>query len=207
MRIGRTAILRDVSISDQVDGRTVRAERNRRAIVDAMLELLEEGDIAPTAARIATRAGTSPRTLYQHFDDMESLFAAASRRQLERVLELHGPIDVDAPLERRIELFVVQRSRILEAITPIRRSALLQEHSSFELRRSRDRFIALAQAEVGNVFALELGLVSGSERRTLLAALDVAMSWNAWDWLRTTGLSVEASRQVMRRTVLALVAR
>ena len=43
----------------QRDGRTVRAERTRQALVDALLSLLDEGQLQPTAERIAVRAGVS----------------------------------------------------------------------------------------------------------------------------------------------------
>src|SRR4051812_40199139 len=44
------------------DGRNVRAERTRKAVVEALLELLDEGDVRPTAERIAVRAGVSERS-------------------------------------------------------------------------------------------------------------------------------------------------
>src|SRR5918999_1351509 len=40
----------------QRDGRTVRAERTRQALVDALLALLDAGELSPTAAAIAQRA-------------------------------------------------------------------------------------------------------------------------------------------------------
>ena len=35
------------------DGRTVRAERTRQALVNALFALLEDGELRPTAERIA----------------------------------------------------------------------------------------------------------------------------------------------------------
>ena len=58
------------------DGRTARAERTREKVVDAVLELLDGGDVRPTAERIAKRAGVSERTVFQHFADREALFGA-----------------------------------------------------------------------------------------------------------------------------------
>ena len=58
----------------QRDGRTVRAERTRQALVDALLGLLDAGVLSPTAAAIAQRAGVSERSLFQHFPDREALF-------------------------------------------------------------------------------------------------------------------------------------
>ena len=54
---------------DQRDGRTVRAERTRQALVDSLLNLLDEGQLTPTAAEIAARAGVSERSVFQHFPD------------------------------------------------------------------------------------------------------------------------------------------
>ena len=42
-----------------LDGRLARSARTRHAVVDALLDLLGEGDLRPTAARIAERAGVS----------------------------------------------------------------------------------------------------------------------------------------------------
>ena len=68
------------------DGRSVRAERTRTAIVDALLSLLDEGDVKPTAERVASRAKVSERSVFQHFSDREALFEAAAQRQFERVI-------------------------------------------------------------------------------------------------------------------------
>ena len=56
------------------DGRTVRAERTREAVVTALLALLEEGELSPTAERVAERAHVSERSIFQHFGDREALF-------------------------------------------------------------------------------------------------------------------------------------
>ncbi|MEO2168125.1 MAG: hypothetical protein ABGY42_08390, partial [bacterium] len=41
----------------RVDGRTARSLRSRQAVVEALLDLLEGGNLRPTAAQIAERAG------------------------------------------------------------------------------------------------------------------------------------------------------
>jgi hypothetical protein len=40
-----------------LDGRSARALRTREAIVDACIGLVEEGELRPTAPRVAERAG------------------------------------------------------------------------------------------------------------------------------------------------------
>src|SRR3954463_12989975 len=115
---------------EQRDGRTVRAERTRQALVDSLLVLLDEGHLTPTAAEIAARAGVSERSVFQHFPDREALFEAVARQQYERVMPTLHPIDTSLPLDERIEQFTEQRARLYEMVGGVRRAALLIEHES-----------------------------------------------------------------------------
>lgn len=188
-----------------IDGRTARAQRTRQAIVDALLALIDDGDLAPTAPRIAERAGVSLRSIYQHFEDLEALFGAASARQIQRVLAMATRIPPHGEVEERVEAFSAQRARILEAMTPVRRSALLQEPFSAQLRDSRRRMEALGRAEIGHLFADELDRLPLAVRKEAHAGLEVASGWAAWDHMRATGLSTDEAQRVMRRTMLALL--
>jgi AcrR family transcriptional regulator len=189
------------------DGRTVRAERTRQALVDALLALLYEGHLQPTAERIAERAGVSERSLFQHFADREALYQAVALQQYERVAPTLEPVDVSLPLDERIEAFVEQRARLLEEVTPVRRAALLLEPESevvagwlASTRRQKAR-------EVERVFRGELGEVAQPERGVLLAALVAASAWTSWESLRAhQRLSVDRSRAAMRATLAALLA-
>ena len=112
------------------DGRTVRAERTRQALVDALLSLLYEGELHPTAERISARAGVSERSLFQHFADREVLYQAVALQQYERIAPTLVPVDLSLPLPERIDAFVEERARLLEEVTPVRRAALLLEPDS-----------------------------------------------------------------------------
>jgi TetR/AcrR family transcriptional regulator of autoinduction and epiphytic fitness len=188
-----------------VDGRTARARRTQRAIVDALLELIEEGDLSPTAPRIAERAAVSLRSIYQHFEDLEALFGAAATRQLERILGMASPIPPTGALDERLSAFVRQRGRVLEAMTPVRRAALLQEPFSQQLKESRRSMQNLGRAEIGRVFAAELDRLPPTVRKEVQAGLETASTWSSWDHLRSTGLSCESSRRIMRRMMHALL--
>jgi len=109
------------------DGRTARARRTRDAVVEACLSLIDEGHLRPTAKQVSERAGVSLRSVFQHFEDLESLFATAADRQVERLLALVAKIPSGAPFEERLAAIVEARTRLLERITPVRRSALLHE--------------------------------------------------------------------------------
>ena len=58
------------TISTVPDGRRLRSERSRQAIIDAMMELIGEGNLVPTAQQASERAGVGIRTVFRHFSDM-----------------------------------------------------------------------------------------------------------------------------------------
>jgi len=180
------------------DGRVLRGERNRTAIVDALLALLAEGESRPSARLVAERAGVSLRSVFQHFDDMESLYAACVERQLGRVAQLVTPIEPQLPLDTRVAAIVDQRVRLFEQVAPIRRAALLAAPASPVLRAGLRRSSDELRDQVAKVFAPELT----TRGREVLDALDVACSFDAWDHLsRTRGLRAAAVRRAMTRLV------
>ena len=58
---------------DGVDGRMLRGERSRQQIVDALFKLIRAGEMNPGAAQVADAANVSLRTVFRHFEEMDSL--------------------------------------------------------------------------------------------------------------------------------------
>jgi TetR/AcrR family transcriptional regulator, regulator of autoinduction and epiphytic fitness len=196
-----------MTATEKTDGRTARARRTREAIVDATLALLDAGELRPSADDIAARAGVSPRSIFQHFGDRETLLRAVSARQAERISRLVEHLPDTGPLDERLDAFVDQRARVLEFITPVRRSALLNEPFSEASHTGLQALRALKRAEAARVFGPELRKRPKSERELLERALGAATDWSTWEALRAhQGLSVGAARATMRRTVAALLA-
>jgi TetR/AcrR family transcriptional regulator of autoinduction and epiphytic fitness len=188
----------------RVDGRNERARRTREAVVDALLALHDEGDLTPTAQRVAARAGVALRTVYGHFNDMETLYAEAGERELRRLYAVAEVVPTDLPLPQRIEWFCRSRARVLEYLMPVMRATRLREPFSPQLARNRARYIASADAEIERVFAREL---RSCDAPAMLDALYLATGGPAWDALRTDRhLDPSAAELVMRRTVTALLA-
>ena len=188
------------------DGRAERAERTRQAVADAMLALLEEGDLRPTAQRIAERAGVSLRTVFHHYQDMESLLALVADTQIERVVKLARPVPRDGSLDRRIESLAAERASLYETIAPVRRSALLSEPFSPEIASRLQWTRERNRAEISKVFAAELRALPPASRRDLLEALTAAASWSAWEALRAhQALTPAQAKRVMTRTMRALL--
>ena len=190
--------------AEVVDGRLARSARTRRAIVDALRSLHHDGDLLPTAPRVAERAGVSVRTVWQHFDDLEALFVEAGRRDLEIAMTFVTPIDPDAAMGARVEALAEQRSRMYEEMAPVWRAARLKAPFSPQIRLNRDRMVRLGRQQLERVFATELA--AAASPAVLLAALEVVTGWAAWESLRTElELDVPAARAAVELTVRSLM--
>ena len=184
------------------DGRSLRAERTRDAVVEALLELFDEGDVRPTAERVAARAGVSERSVFQHFRDREALFQAAAQRQYDRVMPTVRVIDPKLPLDRRIDEFVEQRARLLETVSGVRRGAILLEHESETVAERLQWVRRLEAKEVERVFAAELSGREEAVRHALIAAC----AWTTWQSLRFhQGVSAERARDAMRAVIVGIL--
>jgi AcrR family transcriptional regulator len=190
-----------------VDGRTARALRTREAIVDACISLVDEGVLKPTAPRIAERAGVSVRSVFQHFDDLESLFAMVAERAVSQLVGLFEPIDPGLPVADRVARFATERRTVLEAMTPIRRAAAVHAPFSPEIQSRLEAGHDFLRTELARVFAAELDAAPADEREPLLDVLDTVSSWSTWENLRTVNrrspAACEALLVRMLRTALA----
>lgn len=170
----------------EVDGRRLRRERNREAVIDALVELFEEGAYQPSSDEIAVRAGISPRSLFRYFDDVGDLNRAAIERQLARaqpMLELD--IDADAPTDAKIDRLVAERVRMWEAIEPAARAARLNAHRRPVVAAQLLEARAFLRRQLRALFAPEL-----RDRAELLGAVEVLTSFESYELLRVDqGLS------------------
>lgn len=186
------------------DGRAARALRTRNAVVDALLDLIDEGHIRPSAAEVAHRAGVSLRSVYQHFDDLETLFRVAAERHQERYAHLEPLPALPLEVRPRIHAFVAHRARWMEAISPMARAAALQAPFSEGVA---GRLAARRRGYRGTLaatFAVELD--RAADPNQLLHALEMATTWTSWESLRASqGLAPDAAAAVMELTLRRLL--
>lgn len=192
-------------LDEPIDGRTARAVRTRDALVDACVALIDEGDLRPTGPRIAERAGVSVRSVFQHFDDLESLFSAVGARVRQRLAAIVAPIDPAAPRQERLAAFVDQRAQLLEAVTPVLRASLVHAATSAVITRQYEHGHELFRRQVDEAFAVELA--SAADPVRMHDALMVAASWPSWNMLRAAeGRSVSDARASMEWALQAAFA-
>jgi TetR/AcrR family transcriptional regulator, regulator of autoinduction and epiphytic fitness len=185
------------------DGRRARRHRSRDLAVDALLDLLADGVVRPTAQQVAERSGVSLRSIFRIFDDVETLHAAAATRQLSRVRHLFVDVAAVGTVVARVEAIVAINARLYESVAPIRRAALRTAPESAPLRQHLHRVRGWLRSEIDRVFAAEL---AGPDAVGVAAALEVLMSFEAWDQLRTAqGLSVDGAVGVVRAASLRVL--
>lgn len=163
-----------------VDGRVLRSERSRGAIVAAMMELVGEGTLAPTAEQIAERAGVALRTVFRHFRDLEGIFEAMDAALESSVMLELGRESPDGDLPQRIRALVQRRGRLFERIAPYKRSEALKRWQSDFLRGRHDSLVRRLRAEMRR-WLPEFGECGEDVR----AAVELALSFEAWDRLRS----------------------
>jgi TetR/AcrR family transcriptional regulator, regulator of autoinduction and epiphytic fitness len=185
-----------------VDGRRARRSRSRDRAVDALLDLLGEGVLRPTAQQVAERSGVSLRSIFRIFDDVESLNTAASARQLSRIRHLFIDVIPTGTLADRIAQVVAINGQLYESIAPIRRAALRYAPESPALQEQLARARGWVRGEVERVFATELATAP----RDTASAVELALSFEAWDQLRAAqGVSPTRAAATVRRVVTALL--
>ena len=189
--------------SEEVDGRRLRREQNREAVLDALVELFTEGFYQPSANDIAERAGISPRSLFRYFDDIDDLNRATIERHLAAARpQLDIGIGPDAPTRTKVERVVEARMRLFEMIAPAARAArgyaLRHPVVAAHLRENR----SYLRDQVHRLFATELE----GDRAALLPALDALCSFETSELLRfDQGLSRPKTTSALVRALTALL--
>ncbi|MGH0030416.1 MAG: TetR/AcrR family transcriptional regulator [Myxococcota bacterium] len=186
-----------------MDGRVRRGAQNRGRILDALYALVGEGELQPTAEQVARRAGVGERTVFRHFEDMETLHAELSsrlRREIQPILE-EPP--TTGSRQDRVRGFVARRARLFESILPYHRSASVQRHHSSFLQRAHAENVRALREDMTRALAPELAGDDG----TRLDALELVASIEAWDRLRSEQrLGRDRAARVMETALLALLA-
>ncbi len=167
------------------DGRVARRDRNRLAVLDAMLELFTEDNLNPGPEDVAHRCGLSPRSVYRYFEDREALLHAAIERHLEVLAPLYLIHSIgEGALDGRIETFVTARLRLYEAVAATARATRLAASSNEIMREQEALTRSALREQVERQFAPELHALAASSRRSKFAAIDALCQFETLDHYR-----------------------
>ena len=183
------------------DGRRLRSERSKQAIIDASLQLMEEGVLVPTAQLISERAGVGIRSFFRHFEDMETLFATIDEQTREETEGLFVGGDRDGSTEERILHAVERRADGYERRKQMILSTAAQSWRHAILRKNYARYQRGLRKDLDD-WLPELKTVSPNRREMI----DAAASFEMWHRLRVhQGLSKKTSLEIVVEAISSLI--
>ena len=181
----------------QRDGRRSRTIETRKRIVRAVTELVQEGKVSPTAEEVSERADVGLRTVFRHFDDMDSLYQEIDQELgISVALMLQMIMKADTWQERLMENIEV-RCQLYDSITPFLISGQVHRHNSALVDSRFQRKVELERAVLEHILPKSL-----KEDIPRFEALLMLLSPEAWIRLRRDqGLSTEAAIAVIHVSI------
>lgn len=182
------------------DGRRVRGEDNRRKIVNALLKLVEGGSVSPNAEEVAAEAGVGLRTVFRHFADMESLYAAISERMTSEIRPIIERPFTSDDWHGRLRDLIDRRAQVFERLLPFKIAGDAHRHGSAFLTAEHKALVKMQREALRRALPPKI-----AEDRARFDALDLALSFDSWRRLRSDqGLSARDARAAVRFAAEAL---
>lgn len=188
--------------ASRTDGRLNRSTRTRAAIVEAFIELIRAGNMSPTSEEVAERAQVGLRTVFRHFEDMESLYREVNRIILSSIEQEFEFAPLQGDLETRLRGLMERRGALFTRIQPFVMSTLARRWRSPFLQRTYKTF-----AELQHTYLLDSLPEVKDLDLPLQRAVEQLASFDTWNRMRDTqGLSQKAAEDVQVEAILALLA-
>jgi AcrR family transcriptional regulator len=185
-----------------IDGRHHRSIKTRQVIVTAFIDLIGRGHPSPTAEQIATHAQVGLRTVFRHFDDMETLYREITQRLDELMMPLVNKHLKATQWSDRLVESIERRCDIFDRLAPYHIAAQLHMHDSEYILQQVNRRVKIEKDILA--WLLPAGYV---EDRVFFEALSLMVSLETWMRLRgLQGLSASKAKAVVLMAVHALMA-
>ena len=184
-----------------VDGRTVRREKSRQRIIDAMIRIVSEGEVEATAENVARLAGVTMRTVFRHFDDMESLFREILWDMQAQVDALHVEPNPDQDWREEQEQLILRRTARFEKFLPRGEAAQALRHRSAVIDEDAKHWSRRMRRVIKKILPDHL-----AAHPMAFEGIDALLSWDMWIRLRRDqGLSARRAAGVVRAAVAAIL--
>ena len=184
------------------DGRRLRSGRSRRQVIEAMFELLAEGDMTPSAVAVAERANVGMRTVFRHFEDMDSIYDEMAQEVGKAAIPmLVAPYETTTWRERLFEC-VDKRAELYETVFPMKMCVTLRRFQSDFLSKQHESDIFYLRSALKTILPKEI-----TSNRELFGAIEVALDFSTWRQLRQDqDRSVESAKKSIKLTLAGLAA-
>lgn len=168
-------------VAESIDGRTMRRNRNRAAVIAALLTMIREGDLHPGAAEIADRAGVSHRSIFRYFDDLDDLVRTTIDHAFIDASSLAAISDIGTgTLAERVGAFVQSRIALFESVDGPMQVARMRAATipsiDVEIALIAEQF----RQQIAEHFATELTGFSDDDRANIVDGVLVATSYDSF---------------------------
>ena len=166
------------------DGRAARRERNRTAVLDAVIQLFEEGDDDPAVEAISERSGVSTRSVYRYFHHRDELIRAALWHLASRVQPETTLTDIGVgTFEERRDRFVRHRLEMHLRLGPLTRSARRTSSLQELIAEGFDAARRILGAQFREHFAEELSALPDDVREQVVITSYLFFQFDSLEYL------------------------
>lgn len=187
--------------SAKTDGRRHRTVETRQSIVNALTELIREGIVSPTSEDVSARAGVGLRTVFRHFDDMETLYLEIEQ-EIQKLI--HATLHMEYQSQgwhRQLMESIAMRGALYDEIAPFFRASQVHRHESAVIAANMQQSAQLQRSVLKR--HLPKQILNDKPR---FAALLLALSPEAWIRLRfEQNLSFKAAVATVELMVQSLL--
>jgi AcrR family transcriptional regulator len=186
-----------------IDGRTARRNRNKQAVLDAVIALFSEQNLTPGVHEVAERSGVSLRSVYRYFTDVDDLVAAAIERHLDRARPLLDLTDPGVgPLADRIDRFARQRVAVFLQVRQVYRASVIRATDQDDVARILQQCRRRLAEQITVMFAPELERLDPREARMRGVMADCLAQFSTIDHLlRGHGLEPDEATEQLRQAL------
>ena len=168
----------------QVDGRILRSKKSQNIILESIINLINQGNLYPTAEEVAKESGIAIRTVFRHFDDMETLLMKVDESINYKLLNDEKEIRLDSPLTERLGLIIEERLYYYNKYENIMIATITQLPKYKILQKRYPEYQKLLRKRTERIIPEILNLKSANQE-----LLDASLSFGFYQRLKFQGLS------------------
>ena len=168
----------------EVDGRILRSQKSQNIILESIINLIINGNLYPTAEEVAKESGIAIRTVFRHFDDMETLLMKVDESINLKVINDEKEIKLESPLKTRLSLIIDERIYYYDKYENIMIATITQLPKYKILQKRYPEYQKLLRKRTERIIPEILSLKSTDQE-----FLDASLSFGFYQRLKFQGLN------------------
>jgi len=158
--------------------------------------------MSPSAVSVAEQANVGLRTVFRHFEDMDSIYDEMTEELMAVVMpKIVAPFHATAWRDRLIEM-LDRRADLYEMVFPMRVCMTLRYHQSAFIQEQYKRDLNLERSSLKSILPKQV-----ASDRTVFSALEVILGFPTWRKMRQDqNLSVAGAKKTVRLMIDGVIA-